>query len=238
LQVEVEYINNYCKTGGITPLPGICLPPLGDVVYLNSLQSPHRDIVKGLVVTAGVYDDPEQQLQRELEINLSDGNTYIIGTSQSGKTTMLQTLVYSIMDNYTPDEANIYIIDCGNMAMKVFEGGSHIGGVALPAEEERIGNLFRMLSSEIDIRKALFSKSSVGTFKAYKEAGFRDLPQILLIIDNIAAFREYYGQYGVKNVGLGHAVKYRLVYGGHYMLYKVGSAAFFPSRNCHHAQGQ
>ena len=55
---------------------------------------------------------------------------------------MLQTMIYSIMDNYTPLEVNIYVIDCGNMAMKVFENSNHIGGIVLPAEEERISNLF------------------------------------------------------------------------------------------------
>lgn len=195
LQAVVEYINDYCNANSIEQLPGICLPPLKEVIYLNVLKSIKKDIVNGVVVTVGTYDDPEQQLQSELNINLSDSNTFIIGSSQSGKTTLLQTVVYSVMDNYAPSEVNVYIIDCGNMAMKVFEKAAHIGGVVLHTEEERMTNLFKMLNNEIEVRKNIFSSNSVGTFKAYKEAGFKDLPQMLLIIDNISAFREYYPEH-------------------------------------------
>lgn len=195
LQALVEYINNHCKSNAIAQLSGICLPPLEDIIYLNTLKTVGKDIVNGILVVVGIYDDPEQQLQSELDINLSGSNTYIIGSSQSGKTTLLQTIIYSLMSNYAPSEANVYIIDCGNMAMKVLEGSNHIGGVVLSAEEERIGNLFKMLHNEIALRKNIFSNNSVGTFKAYKEAGLKDLPQILLVIDNIAAFREYYPAY-------------------------------------------
>ncbi|WP_443661497.1 type VII secretion protein EssC [Clostridium sp.] len=195
LQAIIEYVNDHCKIDKIKKLAGICQPPLENVIYLDILRHGIIDIITGIMATVGIYDDPEQQLQTELNINLSNSNTFIIGSSQSGKTTMLQTMIYSIMDNYTPLEVNIYVIDCGNMAMKVFENSNHIGGIVLPAEEERISNLFRMLHNEIDIRKTFFSNNSVGTFEAYKEAGFKNLPQILLIIDNISAFREYYPLY-------------------------------------------
>ncbi|MBC8060467.1 MAG: type VII secretion protein EssC [Clostridiaceae bacterium] len=195
LQAVIEYVNKHCDSDNITKLPGICLPPLMEKIYLNALNYAEKEIVKGIVVTVGIYDDPEQQLQSELNINLSNSNTYVIGSSQSGKTTMMQTMLYSIMDNYTPLEVNIYIIDCGNMAMKVFENSNHIGGIVLPTEEEPMSNLFKMLHNEISIRKTFFSGSSVGTFKAYKEAGFKNLPQMLLVIDNISAFREYYPAY-------------------------------------------
>ena len=195
LQAIIDYVNNHCKDDEIIKLPGICLPPLEDVVYLNDLEYAKIDIVEGILVSVGIYDDPEQQLQTELNINLSGSNTYIIGSSQSGKTTMLSTMIYSIMDNYTPAQVNIYVIDCGNMAMKVFENSNHIGGIVLPSEEERMSNLLKMIHNQIAIRKVFFSTNSVGTFKAYIEAGFKNLPQILLIIDNISAFREYYPAY-------------------------------------------
>ena len=52
-----------------------------------------------------------------------------------------------------------------------------------------------MLKIEIEKRKQVFLKHMVGTYLNYIESGFRDMPQIILIIDNITAFREYYPGY-------------------------------------------
>ena len=139
-----------------------------------------------------IYDDPEQQLQADLRLDLSEGNTYIIGSAQTGKTTLLQTIVYSVMKYYTPEEVNVYIIDAGNMAMKVFEGANHVGGVALAAEDEKIRNLFKLLGGIEKERKAKFAQKGLGTYKAYLEAGFTDLPQIIVMIDNVSVFREHF----------------------------------------------
>lgn len=192
LQALVEYIHEYCRDGGIASLPGICLPPLPEQVFYGGLVRPEKDIMKGLTAVIGIYDDPEQQTQDDLSLNLSESNTYIIGSAQSGKTTLLQTIVYSLMGQYTPEEVNIYIIDAGNMAMKVLEGANHIGGVALAAEDEKVINLFRFLLTIVGERKNRFAQENLGTFKAYLEAGFRDMPQIIFIIDNISVFREQF----------------------------------------------
>lgn len=202
LQAIVEYINKFCEDSAIAKLPGICLPPLQDVIYIKDLSVPFKNIVNGLNVTIGLYDDPEQQLQSELQINLTESNTAIFGSSQSGKTTMLQTMIYQLMDSYSPAEVNMYIIDCGNMALKVFEEANHVGGVVLPSEEEKLAKLFKMLRAEISNRKAVFVQRSIGTFRAYKEAGYIDLPQMLLVIDNMVAFREYFSEYDEELLNL------------------------------------
>lgn len=192
LQVIVDYIKDYCEKNGISKLPGICLPPLKDVIYIDEINKPRKNMVDGVSVAIGIYDDPELQKQEELVVNLSESNTFIIGSAQMGKTTLLQSIIYEIMDIFTPKEVNIYVIDCGNMAMKVFENANHVGGVVLLSEEERIINLFKLLKKTIEKRKAIFAEKGIGTFKSYIEAGFSDLPQIFLIIDNVASFREYY----------------------------------------------
>lgn len=81
------------------------------------------------------------------------------------------------------------------MALKTFEASNHVGGVAVAAEEERVANLLKMLTRLVQQRKEKFAEQGLGTYAAYVEAGFRDLPQVLLVIDNYAAFREYYGSY-------------------------------------------
>lgn len=192
LEAIVNYTRDYCERENIKRLPGICQPPLKDILYMKEIKKADKNKEQGILVNIGIYDDPGQQLQEELTINLSENNVYIAGASQMGKTTMLQTILYNIMDRYSPDEVNIYIIDCGNMALKVFEESGHVGGVVLGQEEEKLVNLFKMLQTIIEGRKEIFSKKGLGTFSSYVEAGFKDVPQIIVVLDNVAVFREQF----------------------------------------------
>lgn len=192
LQTIVDYVNAYCKTSNIPQLNGICLPSLPDVVKKDVLADFSRSSSQNIVVPVGFYDDPERQDQGNYCLDLSENNTYIIGSAMTGKTTLLQTILLQLMNYYTPAHVNVYIIDCGNMTLKSFESSNIVGGVAFPAEEDEIINLFKMLFRIIDERKKVLSEKGLGTHSAYIEAGYTDMPQVILMIDNLAAFREYY----------------------------------------------
>ena len=191
LQVIVDYVEDYCRSSSIAALSGICLPPLADTIKKETLFSFTRP-TQGISVPIGIYDDPEHQDQGNYCVELSENNTYIIGSAMTGKTTLLQTILLQLMSYYTPNDVNVYIIDCGNMTLKVFEGSNIVGGVVLTAEEDKIANLFKLLFRTMNERKKAFSKKGLGTHRAYVEAGYSDMPQIILMIDNIAAFKEYY----------------------------------------------
>ncbi|MBE5934404.1 MAG: type VII secretion protein EssC [Lachnospiraceae bacterium] len=192
LDTIVNYISNFCRHAGIRKLPGICLPPLEDKIERRRVRKIQKNILKGITVPIGIYDDPEQQRQDVYTMNLSESNTYVIGSAQTGKTTFMQTVLYELMDMYSPDEVNMYILDCGNMALKVFESANHVGGVVLVYEEERVKNLFKLIHGFIKERKAKLSSIGLGTYRAYLEAGYYDLPQIVMMIDNYDAFKDYY----------------------------------------------
>ena len=148
----------------------------------------------GINVSIGIFDDPEQQRQSEMVLNISEGNTFIVGSSQSGKTTLLQSILYGVTSRYTPAEVNFYIIDCGTMSLKLFEASNHVGGVVTNSDEEKAANLFKMLNKIMSHRKNVFAQKGLGTYKAYLEAGFDDMPQIVVIIDNMSAFKEYFSK--------------------------------------------
>ena len=191
LQAIVEFVANYCKGNGISKLPGICLPSLKNTISKSELYEFDNNS-QDILVPIGIYDDPERQEQGNYCLNLSDNNTVVIGSSMAGKTTLLQTILLQLMDEYTPTEVNAYIIDCGNMALKVFENSNIVGGIALSSEEDKVINLFKMLFVTLEERKEKLAQKGLGTHKAYKEAGYTDMPQIILIIDNFAVFKEYY----------------------------------------------
>jgi S-DNA-T family DNA segregation ATPase FtsK/SpoIIIE len=195
LEAMIQHLSGHCTKAQIGKLQGICMPSLPDELHAEALQEmplSAKESRGDIRVPLGRFDDPDQQQQGIYTINLSAGNTFLIGTSQMGKTTLLQTMAHALIKHYTPEEVNLYAIDCGNMALKPLEAAKHVGGVAVSAEEEKVEKLLLMLDKEIARRKKTFLDKGLGTYKAYREAGFTDLPQILLLIDNMAAFRELF----------------------------------------------
>lgn len=191
LQAIVDYVNDYCGNKGIVKLPGICLPSLKDKILTDELDYT-VETSAGISVPLGVFDDPEQQQQGAVELDVSKDNVYIVGSAQMGKTVMLQTLLYGLIKKYTPQQVNIYLVDCGSMVLKIFEDSAHVGGVVLSNEEEKCKNLFKMLNGMVIQRKKILSSKGVGNYAAYLEAGYTDMPVAVVVIDNMAAFKEYF----------------------------------------------
>lgn len=191
LDAIVNYVSEYCKSIELPKLPNICLPSLEHTINFVSEKA---DESEGFVADIGIYDDPDNQYQGVFSIDVGNNNVMIIGSSQSGKTNMLQDIIRSISTKYTPDEATIYIIDFASMVLKNFEKLNHVGGVVCPSDDEKLKNLFKLLNTEIEERKEKLMSVGVSSFSAYKDAGLNDLPQIILMIDNLTALKELYFQ--------------------------------------------
>ena len=189
LEAIVEYVSQYCNKNGIKRLPNICLPSLATVIkYSDTLKS------KAGKIELGLYDDPDNQIQKIAYMDLANKNTLIIGSSQYGKTNILQSFIRSIVSVSSPDESNIYILDFGSMVLKNFEQLNHVGGVVCFSEDEKLKNLFKLLFAEIATRKEKLISVGVSSHASYIEAGYKDLPHIYILIDNLTALIELYLQ--------------------------------------------
>lgn len=191
LQAIVDYVEAHCKKKGIEKLPGICLPSLKERISTEEMEYT-EGMEAGLGVPVGIFDDPEQQAQGYVTLDPCRENTYIVGSAQMGKTIMLQTIAYGLIRQYTPEQINLYFVDCGSMVLKIFEDSVHVGGVVTSSEDEKCKNLFKMLHKLILERKKILSGKGVGNYSAYLEAGYQDMPLVVVIIDNTAAFKEYF----------------------------------------------
>lgn len=181
----MDCVRTYCEGGDIHRMQGICLPPLKTIIKTDELD--YRDAgLSGYSIPMGWYDDPEQQRQGIMELELSGDNIYIVGSAQTGKTSLLQTIAYGIMRKFSPGQINMYMIDCGIMPLKKFENSRHVGGVVLSDEEEKCGNRFNLLHTVITRRKKALSDRGVGNYAFCAEAGYTDLPLVVLMIDNIS----------------------------------------------------
>ena len=193
LDAIVRYIHDYCDEQKIKKLPDICLPALEEVIDFPVKQKADPGSVD-IVADIGIFDDPDNQYQGQFSVNLTNQNLMIIGSSQSGKTNLLQNIIRSVSTKYSPDEVSIYVLDFASMVLKNFDKLNHVGGVVTASEDEKLKNLFKLLNTEIESRKEKLISVGVSSFSAYKEAGKTDLPQILLIIDNLTALKELYFQ--------------------------------------------
>lgn len=191
LEAIVEYIASYCEKNNVVKLPNICMPPLPEILYYQKAERREADEV---YVSIGLLDDPDRQLQEELCVNITEQNYMIIGSAQCGKTNVLQTIIRGLAENYSPSEVNMYIIDFGSMILRNFASLNHCGGVVCVSDDEKLKNLFKLLNTEVTRRKEILAEAGVSSFVAYKEAGKTDLPQIVVLIDNMTVLKEMYLQ--------------------------------------------
>jgi S-DNA-T family DNA segregation ATPase FtsK/SpoIIIE len=190
LDAIVDYISEYCGKKHIERLPNLCLPALEENIPYGLLRYTNES--KDICVPIGVYDDPENQYQGVMDVNFSQGNIFVIGSSQMGKTNMLQTMIRGIAERYTSDEVHLYILDFASMILKNFESLKHVGGVIVSTDEEKLSAFFKMMQQELVRRRDILSNLGLSSYSAYRDSGKTDMPQIIIMIDNVNAFRELY----------------------------------------------
>ena len=189
----VKYIIKISEEEHIKCRP-IWLEPILPLIFLEDIRDKYNieDTEYNLNPVVGEYDEPTTQAQHPLNIPISQGgNTIIYGSAGSGKTTFITTLIYSLINNHTPSEVNLYVLDFNTEVLKVFEKAPHIGEVLLSYESEKINNLFKMLYSEIEKRKKLFVDFG-GDYNSYIKNSGCSIESLVIIIHNITAFIEIY----------------------------------------------
>ncbi|MGM9881847.1 MAG: type VII secretion protein EssC [Bacilli bacterium] len=138
----------------------------------------------------GEYDDPSNQRQSILKINLNNnGNTIIYGNIGSDKEMVLDAIIYSTAIRYTTSEINYYIVDYGSEALRKFINFPHIGDIVFLGEEEKLNNLFKLIRNIIRQRKQLFAQYG-GEYNNYVKNSNKSIPLIGIIVNNYDSFIE------------------------------------------------
>lgn len=199
LEAVVQHICSIAERQGIRPVDNIWLPPLPKTLSLPHLQE-YRDVAwrdgiwrapsGELDPVVGLIDDPVNQRQAALSVNLlMEGHLLVTGSGSGGKTTFLQTLLYSLVTTYSPKQLNIYIADFGSRTMGVFSSLPHVGGVVYDSETDKADKLVAMLLKELSRRRHMFSEKGIGSVREYVRL-YDDVPFIVFAIDNYAAWNE------------------------------------------------
>lgn len=192
LEIIVEEIKKVCSKRNITEIPCPWMPPLPTSITYDEVEKIGRSVRSDIYAVIGIIDMPKSQTQKPLLLKLEEGHTILFGAPTTGKTTLLQTVIISLIKRYSPEDINIYILDFGTMALKIFEDSNMVGGVVTANNEEMMNNFIKFIRKELNRRKEILSDMEVSSHAAYKEAGYKDLPNIVIIIDNFSACQELY----------------------------------------------
>lgn len=186
LEALVKEISSVAKENGYAKSPALWLEPLGKRIDWKSLPVSRQD-GEDIVASIGLYDDPHHQSQLPLTINFNKtGHFAVCGMAVSGKSTLLETLVYALTQNYTAEEVHLYLIDYSSNRLSAFADSVHVGGYMNEESEERTDKFFHYINGVLDNRK---KELAGGTWSEYRKNG-RRLPAVVVVLDNYDGFRE------------------------------------------------
>ncbi len=197
LDAIVEYLHKVAQTNGYDHNLTLWLPLLPTTLYMDSLKNYRKDFngknwgerpeAWSLQIPIGLYDDPVNQAQNTLVLDFAEnGHLVLTGLAGSGKSTFLQTALYGLTCNYTPDELNVYILDFSTKMLDSFKRMPHVGGIVYEGEDEKLSKFFTMIRAILADRKKLFQGSN---YSQYVRVNGIKLPAIMIVIDNYATFR-------------------------------------------------
>ncbi|WP_327113391.1 type VII secretion protein EccCa [Streptomyces sp. NBC_01341] len=188
----------------------VWLPPLGEPSTLDELlpglaPDPARGLTAAgwrgtgrLSVPVGLVDKPFEQRRDPLLVDLSadGGHVGVAGGSQSGKSTVLRTLITALALTHTPREVQFYCLDFGGGSLSALAGLPHVGGVAARLDQERISRTVAEVTAVLNQREQFFLDNGIDSMAMYRRrraAGeFPEEPHgdVFLVVDGWSTVRQ------------------------------------------------
>ncbi|MCZ2528146.1 type VII secretion protein EccCa [Streptomyces sp. HB2AG] len=194
------------------PAHQVWLPPLEEAPSIDQLLPPltvdadrglHADgytATGKLTVPVALVDKPFEQRRDVLysDFSGSAGHALVVGGPQSGKSTLVRTLITSFALTHTPREVQFYCLDFGGGGMLALQNLAHVGGVASRLDGEKVRRTVAEVHGILNAREEFFRANSVdsmGTFRSRRAAGHypdQAWGDVFLIIDGWATFKTDY----------------------------------------------
>jgi DNA segregation ATPase FtsK/SpoIIIE, S-DNA-T family len=192
----------------------VWLPPLDSPPSLDSLlpglapvqgrgmTQPGYEGAGRLVIPVGLVDKPYEQRRDPLwtDFGGAAGHMQILGGPQSGKSTLLRSMVASFALTHTPHEVQFYGLDFGGGGLSSVAGLPHVGGVASRLDPEKVRRTMAEVYGVLTRREEYFRTagiSSIAEFRSRRARGdisVTDQPwgDVFLLIDGWGNFRTDY----------------------------------------------
>ncbi|MEV1130077.1 FtsK/SpoIIIE domain-containing protein [Agromyces sp. NPDC049794] len=141
-----------------------------------------------LAVEIGIGDDG---VPVAVDLERDGPHGVIAGTTGSGKSEVLASLLAALVGTHRPSELALFLIDFkGGATFARFAGLPHSAGVVtdLEGDEALARRAFTALEAELRRRKTLLSRTGVADLRAYRAAGAPHgaVPSLLVVIDEFA----------------------------------------------------
>ncbi|GAA3812157.1 type VII secretion protein EccC [Sphaerisporangium flaviroseum] len=192
------------------PAHRIWLPPLAEPLTLSHLLPPLSITPEFGLTTVGwagrgklravlgIVDRPFEQRRDPLGVDLSGaaGHLAVVGSPQSGKSTILRTLITGLALTHTPREVQFYCLDFGGGTLASLEGLPHVGGVANRLDGDRVRRTVAEVTGLLQQREREFAERGIDSFATYRRdiaAGGgtgTDFGDVFLIVDGWLTVRQ------------------------------------------------
>ncbi|ULR53723.1 type VII secretion protein EccCa [Streptomyces deccanensis] len=175
---------------GLAPVPG------------RGMTQPGYEGAGRLVVPVGLVDKPYEQRREPLwtDFGGAAGHMQVLGGPQSGKSTLLRSIIASFALTHTPHEVQFYGLDFGGGGLSTVADLPHVGGVASRLDPEKVRRTVAEVYGVLTRREEYFRTaniSSIAEFRARRARGdisVTDQPwgDVFLAIDGWGNFRTDY----------------------------------------------
>jgi ESX secretion system protein EccC len=204
LDVIVERLEHQGPPAHQVWLPPLKEPPTLDQLLPTLVTDGQRGLTTGhsqlhgaLQGVVGVIDRPAEQRRDLMWLDLAGaaGNLVVVGGPQSGKSTMLRTLIGALALTHTPREAQFYCLDFGGGSLTSLRDLPHLGGVATRREVNKVRRTIAEVQTVLVEREQRFAGlgiDSIGTYRRRRAAGeFADDPfgDVFLVVDGWGTLR-------------------------------------------------
>ncbi|MBB5871234.1 S-DNA-T family DNA segregation ATPase FtsK/SpoIIIE [Allocatelliglobosispora scoriae] len=194
------------------PAHQVWLPPLDDADTLEEalgkivlhpqrgLTTANAELFGALQVPVAVVDKPAQQRRDVHWIHLAgaQGHVAIAGATQSGKSSLLRTIISGIALTNTPLEAQFYCLDFGGGTLGALRELPHVGGVAGRLDTAQVRRTVSEVAALLAQREVRFGELGVDSMASYRRrraAGLADddpYGDVFLVVDGWSTLRESY----------------------------------------------
>ncbi|QFG26978.1 type VII secretion protein EccCa [Actinomadura sp. WMMB 499] len=188
-------------------LPPLDVPPTMDQLLPTLSTVPGQGLTTAdwdgrgrLAAVVGVVDRPFEQRRDPFWVDLAAaaGHVGIAGAPQTGKSTLLRSLIVSLALLHSPEEVQFYCLDFGGGTLGGLAGLPHVGGVAGRLDADRVRRTVAEVSALLERRERDFGEHGVDSIAAYRRLRARgDIPgdgfgDVFLVVDGWMTLRQEY----------------------------------------------
>ncbi len=150
----------------------VWLAPLADPAPLDALLPPPDDESAKLRVPVGLIDKPFEQRRDTLWADFSGaaGHAAIVGAPQTGKSSVLRSIIAALALTHTPAEVQVYALDFGGGALAGLSGLPHVGAVAGRAQTDLVRRMVAMTERIVDRREQTFNAHGLDSVQQWRAA--------------------------------------------------------------------